>query len=191
MKSLGFRDVESLKAFMEPLLAAVTIHKDAVEPVVQAVQVMPRPDGLPATAEALIAASHLWMEDVHEFCRLGRHVADLDPALVAFDRAARSFRLEHPWLRESLGADDTFEHVHPANGAVIFYGVRRGPNGQRVLFTANMEGAPREVIPMELAAAPAGDWRPVLASPGVGTADASRPTILTDGEGVVFLSEPA
>ena len=187
LKGLGFTDLDSLKRFMAPLAAAVALHGDRTEPVLRMMESVPRPAGMELDVEAFVAGSHAWMDDVHELCILDRHLGALEPEAVSFGRSARSFRLERLWLRHNLRPDDVFDHLHPSGGAAVFYGLRHGPDGERLLFVANMEGAPQEVVPTSLVGDRGGRWELALASPGVGTVDPERPLVLRDGEGVVFV----
>jgi hypothetical protein len=188
LKGLGFRDRELLAGFMADLAAAVAVHGDALEPVVERVAVAPRPAGFGATAGELVAASHAWMQDVRDFCRVDRHLQALDPRQVRFDADVRRFRREHAWLQHDLGEGDRFEHRHPSRGSALFYGHRQGPAGERVLFVANMEGAPVEVVAAELVGVTDEPWTVALASPGLAEPAADRRTRLDDGEGFVCLA---
>lgn len=188
LKELGFVDLDSLTAFMAPLQAAVAIHQDAIEPVVAAAQLAPQPEGFLADEATLVDASQRWMDDVRDYCSVPRSLAELDPEAVAFDLEVRRHRLAARWLRTNLCERDLFDYVHPTNGSVIFYGLRHGPDGERLLFVANMEGAPTEVVPAQLLGLDdESGFQLILSTPRVDAAGLSRPTILTDGEGMLFL----
>ena len=185
MKDLGFGDVGALRAFMEPLRAAVEVAGDDIEPVVAAARLAPRPDGWTIDAESLIDASHRWMDDVHDLCNVSRWVDRLDADQVAFDRSVRRFRLDRPWLTDDLGPNDCFDYLHPTEGAVIAVGRRKGPNESAVAIIANLEGAPALVVPSDVAGS--GEWRIALASPAVTADDPAAPVVLTDGEGLLLV----
>lgn len=187
LKELGFTDLTTLRQFMAELAAAVAIHGDAADPVLRMMSDVPRPEGFEPAIDNLVRGSHAWMDDIHDFCTVPRHVSSLDPQQVTFDRAVRMFRLDHPWLRHNLEPNDHFDYIHPGQGAAVFHGVRHGPNGDRIMFVANMEGAPTEIMPTSLAGTSMAGWHPVLVSPGLGTIDPERPVVLSDGEGIVFL----
>lgn len=169
LKALGFSDRASIGVFMENLRAAVELYGDAVEPVIAAVERSPRPDGLATDHDSLVLAARAWMADVHEFCTVTRRrLSALDARMVHFDLQARSFRKRHPWLLGDLRDTDSFDYLHPTDGAVLFHGVRTDPSsGEQVLFVANMEGAPRAVVPADLVGVEPGRWTPAVVAPGL------------------------
>jgi hypothetical protein len=187
LKGLGFEDLAHLRAFMAPLAKAVELHGDAVEPVVEAMAVAPWPSTMPGDAAGLRTGCDAWMRDVHDYCNADRHLAALDGDRTGYNRAVRAFRRTHPWLLADLGPGDEFDYRHPTAGSVLFHGVRTSPDGsERVLFVATMEGAPVEVVPAAYGGP--GEWRPALATPGVGEVTADRPVLLRDAQGVVFVA---
>jgi hypothetical protein len=187
LKALGFMDRSTLYELMAEVEAAVILHGDQVEAAVDASQRSSVPEGFVANADGLRAAARAWMDDVHDYCVATRYLDRTDADRVHFNLQARAFRRSHRWLVENLGTDDTFDYHHPTNGAVVFHGMRHGPNGARVLFVANMEGRPVDVIAAELAGAAGASWDPALVTPGVASPSATSPMTLTDAQGVVFV----
>ena len=167
LKAVGFADLQLLSEFMKVLEGAVVAHGDAVEPVVETLQTAPIPDGVQLDLDSLVMAARAWMADVHDFCTLSeRRLAQLQSTIVTYDRAVRQFRREHPWLLGDLTSSDVFEYVHPTVGAVVFTGLRTSPDGsEQVLFVANMEGAPRSVVPIDLVGVDGEGWELAVASP--------------------------
>lgn len=190
MKGLGFVEHSRLREFMSVLAAAVAIHGEAVDPVVELAKLAPRPAGFEVSASNLIVASHAWMDDVHEFCKVDTHLGRLDRAQVRFARTVRALRLDNPWLCQDLGGGDRFQRVHPADGSAVFHGIRHGPRRKKLGFVANMEGAPCTVVPVELWGDDRSDWSTAISSPGLdGEARAERTVHLADGEGCVFIAD--
>jgi hypothetical protein len=189
LKAFGFTDLELLYSFMKVLEGAVTAHGDAVDPVVEALQTAPVPDRLGLDVDSLVMAARAWMSDLHDYCSLtDRRLAELDPMIVTFDRDVRQFRRDHPWLLEDLSGADAFEYVHPTEGAVIFHGLRTSPDGsEQVLFAANMEGAPREVVPTELTGTDADGWEPAIAAPRLEPGPAHHPLLLSDATAAIWV----
>jgi hypothetical protein len=90
----------------------------------------------------------------------------------------------------NLRPSEFFDHLHPCDGTVLFYALRRAPDDtEQVLFAANMEGAPRTITPMALPIPdlPSDGWELALASPGLGATVPDRPLTLHDSQGVVFV----
>ncbi|MGD9030548.1 MAG: glucosylglycerol hydrolase, partial [Anaerolineae bacterium] len=82
-----------------------------------------------------------------------------------------------------------FSYAHPAEGTVLFYGLRQAPDGDEdLLFVANMEGAPRTVVPADLPIPnlPRSAWELALATPGARVRRVDQRATLRDSEGVVF-----
>ena len=80
--------------------------------------------------------------------------------------------------------------MHPCDGTVLFYGLRRAPDdSEQVLFVANMEGAPRAVRPVALPipGLPQAGWQLALSAPGLTAQPADQETTLHDSQGAVFV----
>jgi hypothetical protein len=175
---------------MAELESAVVLHGDHVEPAVMAAQRVALPDGFTGDAAALRSAARAWMDDVHEYCTSTRYLDRLDRERVRFNRNVRAFRRSHRWLADDLGPDDRFGYLHPTDGSVVFHGMRRGPAGERVLFVANMEGRPVDLVAAELPGAEGGAWVPALTAPGLPEVDATASITLSDAMGIVFIDAP-
>jgi hypothetical protein len=187
LKALGFVDRAPLYGVMAELEAAVLLHGDRVDATVAAARRSPLPDGFVADAAGLRAAARAWMDDVHDYCVATRYLGHLDADRVRFNRDVRAFRRKHRWLVDDLGPDDVFDYLHPTNGSVVFHGMRHGPDGARVLFVANMEGRPVDIVAADLPGVSAADWRPALIAPGVQRPSATVPVRIGDAQGVVYV----
>ncbi|MFC6794588.1 glucosylglycerol hydrolase [Halobaculum halobium] len=119
-------------------------------------------------------------------------------AHVAAGGAAASERAEGE--SQEGDAPDRFGYRHPADGSVVYYGLRKSPAGDvRVLFAGNMEGASTTVTPAELfddASPDPAAFAPALVAPGVAKRREDSPTVdapieLANGEAVVFVAESA
>jgi hypothetical protein len=129
------------------------------------------------------------MDDVHDYCVVTRYLDRLHPERTGFNRAVRAFRRRRSWLIDDLGPDDRFEYRHPTAASVLFSGLRTSPNGtERILFVANMEGRPVEVVPADLPGAAGTEWTPALVAPGVTVPGAADRIVLADAQGVIFTS---
>ncbi len=190
VRSLGFRDLASLRRFGEALRAAVALSGGDDERCAVIVDAAAVP-GVPGDLDgaALRRFARAFMEDAHDLCVVDRYLEDLDPERVRFFCALRRFRQRRPWLRRDLGERDCFDRLHPCDGAVVCVGLRYSPTGDEVLLlAANLEGRPRtlellEVVPAEL---PREGWEAVAATPGLQVADLAAPCTLRDSAGVLF-----
>ena len=182
LRAMGFAHLDQLRAFMAELAAAVDVHGDTTEPVVAHMKAAAAAAPFDISEDWLIAGYRAWMEDVHEFCVVESHPLDAD--IVGFDRQVRAFRQARPWLRDNLGPEDRFDYRYPTAGSVLFHGVRHSPEGGRLLFVANMEGAPATVVPNEIAP---GNWQLAVAAPGTPTGSPDTPMTLPDGTGLIFV----
>jgi hypothetical protein len=91
---------------------------------------------------------------------------------------------------DDLRPAEHFDHYHPCDGTVLFYGLRRAPDdSEQVLFVANMEGAPRTLKPISvpIPGLPQDRWQLALSSPGLEARDVDQTTTLRDSQGVVFV----
>ena len=189
LKALGFEERSDIAEFMSVLEGAVLAHGDVIEPVVDVIRTVTRPESLDRDVDTLVMAAHAWMSDVHDFCSLteGR-LSELDGPMVRFGREVRAFRRAHRWLSEDLADNDVFEYRHPTRGTVVFFGWRTSPDGaSEVLFVANMEGEPATVTPIELLGIDGDDWDLAVMAPRLPAGlDPSCPMTLPDATGVIF-----
>jgi hypothetical protein len=129
------------------------------------------------------------MDDVHDYCTVERYAKDLDPVRAARNLEVRRFARARPWLVENLTATDAFDRLRPSDGSVVFFGLRSAPDeSESLLFVANMEGAPREITPVDLPVPglPRDGWEQALATRGLEQAAADTPVVFTNGSGVLF-----
>jgi hypothetical protein len=191
LKALGFDALGELRRFLHSLDHAGRISDYDLAPTVTILQSVDPPlSGPPLTAEHLKALARAWMDDVHELCNVSRYVDRQEPERTQFNLALREFRRQRPWLMDDLRPSDHFDHLHPCDGTVLFYGLRRAPDdSQQVLFVANMEGAPRLVRPVSLPIPnlPQDSWQLVLSAPGLQAREADQETTLHDSQGLVFV----
>lgn len=101
--------------------------------------------------ERLRAFAHAWMRDVAHFCNAETFASGGIGAKSVFNLAAREYRQQNPWLRDSFRPGDRMLYLEPTDGSVIYTGVRRDPgSGKAVFLIAHMEGQPRTVVPSDL-----------------------------------------
>ncbi len=189
LKAMGFSDLGELRRFMHTLDHAVQATDGALPVVADMMNAVTPPLAGPRLdVAALKRFAHNWMEDVHEYCNVTLYYDDQIPERTAFNRVVRVFRRQRPWLMDNIGPNEYFNHLHPTRGAVIFYGLRRGPD-EDVLFVANMEGAPRTLTPLELPVPdlPRDGWQLALAAPGLTITAVDAPFTLADSQGAVFV----
>ncbi len=196
LKALGFDTPEKLSRFIQALDSIVQATDDGDKTVVAKMldAIEPPLAGNPFSPAMLQDFAKSWMADVFEYCNVTHYKADLDINRTLFFQAIRDFRLARPWLMENLRSDEIFDHKQPVDGSVVFYGLRRSPDGtEEILFVANMEGAPYTLTPTELPIPnlPQVGWQVALATPRL--VDCERATqgiTLYDSEGIVFTREP-
>ena len=194
LKGLGFPTHAGLRRFMKSLDHVVQITDYDVPVMVKLLNALePALDAAPFTVDSLQKMAGAWMDDVHDFCNVTRFEADLDPVHTGFNLAVREFRRARPWLMHDLREGEFFSRIHPGDGTVLFFGLRRAPDsgdqpGEELLFVANMEGAPRTIVPTDLPipGLSAEGWVHALATPGLTLGPAHQPVTLGDSQGVVF-----
>ncbi|WP_284013396.1 glucosylglycerol hydrolase [Halobaculum litoreum] len=211
LKALGFGTREELDAFVKAL--AATIEPTDYDSEAMCAMLEPLDPPMDLTPANLDAFADAWMRDVADFANLGHWRDAQDAERTGFARRVREFRQERPWLRESMRlpdapddegpvtadaaeATDRFGYRNPANGSVVYYGLRESPAGdERVLFVGNMEGAPTAVTPADLVDAdldPAA-FEAALVAPGVAEGREAPPALdeaveLANGQAVVFVA---
>ena len=219
LKARGFHSLEGLRRFQRALVGAVsaTVYEpDALAALLNAVQ--PRLEGpREYTGATLRALARDWMDDVHEFCNLAHYRRRIDetPRMAAgadFGWRVRRFRHRERWLVGNVQGDDLATYQHPTEGTVLLTVHRRrhstvaGPDGSRpaadiapngrfaeVVLLANLEGAPRSLVPSEQIArltggASSDQWELVLAVPslnGEGT-NPDKPVELANSQALLY-----
>ena len=153
LKSLGFETRAELKEFVTTLAALVDATDYDVDLIATLLSVQGTPMGgsegdAELTASDLQTFSFAWSADVSEYLVLDRWADGQDDTRTAFDRAVREFRQERPWLRTDIDPEtgEAFGYRHPTEGTVLYYAVRRSPDGEETLLVAcNVEGVPVDV----------------------------------------------
>jgi len=190
LKSLGFTNLRELRRFLRSLDYAVRMSDYYLDEMVLLLKEMDPPlAGPDLSAQALKTIARAWMDDLHEYCNVSHYQERVEAGQSNFNFALRQFRRQRPWLRDNLSTKDYFNYLHPTEGSVVFFGLRHAPNNhEQILFVANMEGAPYEVIPTTLPAPnlPADGWQPALATPGLPVEAAGKPLALENSQGVIF-----
>jgi hypothetical protein len=190
LKGLGFTDLEGLRRFMHTLDHMVQATDHDLHAIVDLLQSAKPPlAGRPFSIPRLKTIARAWMDDVHEYCNVSRYTDELDAERALFNLAVREFRRARPWLMRNLHPGEHLNYQHPPNGSVFFFGLREAPDGsEHVLFVANMEGAPRTVVPQDLPIPdlPQSGWQTALVTPGARVQRADQPVTLHNSEGVVF-----
>ncbi|MFP4330104.1 MAG: glucosylglycerol hydrolase [Spirochaetaceae bacterium] len=190
-KAWGFTSRAGLKRFVRALDSAVRstdYDLPGVAAILNAYQ-PPLSDSHAFTPETLKRIARGWMDDVRDYCKVPRYESQLDEERSAFSLELRRFRRRRSWLTDDLGEGEFLGRLPEAAGSVIFYLLRRSPDGgEELLFVENMEGAPYTVTPRDLPipGLKREGWKPALVVPGVRDPEAGRPLKLRNGQGVLF-----
>jgi len=192
LKALGFDRYDGLHRFMHALDHAVQLTDYDLESMVPVLEAMTPPlDGPGLSVDALKSVARAWMNDVHDYCNLTHHTDRLNADRTAFNLDVRQFRSEHPWLKASFRDDDVLRYREPAEGTILFGGMRSAPQGdEHVLFVGNMEGSTTTVAPTDfLREAREYDWTSAIIAPEVDpVARVDRPVTLPNSRAVLFIS---
>jgi hypothetical protein len=190
LKKLGFTDLQDLRRFMRTLDHIVQVTDYDLPAMVELLRsTRPPLTGRPFSLPRLKAIARAWMDDVHAYANVSRYADEIDVERAGFYLAVREFRRARPWLMQNVRPGEHFSYEHPAEGTVLFYGLRQAPDGDEdLLFVANMEGAPRTVVPADLPIPnlPRSAWELALATPGARVRRVDQRATLRDSEGVVF-----
>ena len=219
LKRQGFHSLAGLRRFQTALVGAVSAteyNADRIAQVLAAVHPdLEGPHHLDGAALRRFARS--WMDDVHEFCNLDRYRQAFrhDPALAERAEYAwqvRQFRHRERWLAGNLTGPDQGDYQHPTEGSVLFSLYRRRPEvvqsadgpvpcntnspestWSHLFLIANLEGAPREIVPRSVMAERIGesslirrDWETVLAVPGLPKVDPDSTLRLENSQAILF-----
>lgn len=190
LKKLGFDGLEELRRFMKSLDNVVRMTDYDLPVMAKLLNAVEPPlPGPTFSAASLKVIARAWMDDVHELCNVAHYMDDVDAAQAAYNLAVREFRRQRPFLRQNFTPQDHFAYQHPTAGTVLFYGLRHAPDGEQILFLANMEGAPRTLTPLDLPIPNLSHegWQVALATPGLAVTAVDHPLTLHDSEGVVFI----
>lgn len=194
LKAMGFQTLQELRDFAFALDHVVQATQDGAPATIAAMlseMLPPLHAGQSFSADFLKDYAKAWMADVNAYCNLSHYKADLDESRTAFFRQVREFRRERPWLCDNLRVDEYFDYIHPVDGSVVFYGLRRSPdNNESILFVANMEGAPLTVTPTKLPIPNLEQtgWQIALKSPDLQIVERATEAItFHNNQGIVFI----
>lgn len=195
LKELGFERLDTLRAFMRVLLAAVEATEfdpPAIAAIVRAaterVPDMPEARDVPT----LQRIARAFMDDLHEYCNITHYIDELDPLRTRFHLHLREFRLARPWLRQALRPNEFVGHGEPAHRTVVFYGMRVAPDErEQIVAVMNMEGEAVDIVPADLPIPrlPRDGWRLLLSTPRTAHKSFGAPTKLRDAEGLLYVRQ--
>ncbi len=193
LKALGFNELDSLRRFMDTLdhtVQATGYYLDAMVSMMN--NIYPPLADYTLDVAKLKEIARAFMDDAHDFCNVSLYWDAVDPEQAAYNRQVREFRLDRPWLIDNLSDAETLDYLHPTDGAALMYGLRLSPDGkEKILFLANMEGAPKTVIPIHLPIPnlDVDGWELALATPKTAINSVSDSVELSDSQGVVFIKK--
>lgn len=191
LKEIGFIELQSLRRFLEALDHVGQATDYYVDSMVRVLNSMYPPLlNEEMSVERLKQIARAFMDDVHDYCNISLYTHLLDAEKTQFNLEVRNFRLERQWLLDNLRDGEVLDYIHPTEGSALFYGQRIAPEGsEKILFVANMEGAPRIVTPSDLPIPnfdPTG-WQVALTTPNLEVESITDELILADSEAVVFV----
>jgi len=190
LKNYGFNNLSQLKEFMRMVdhyIEATAYNIDLIAELLNTTYGQNR--DITFNEGKLIEFAQAWMRDIYEFCNVHRYEFILDHNQTTFNLKSRKFRQKRPWLQQSLSDDDVFDFRRPANGTVLYYGMRISPDGdETLLFMANMEGEPITITAVDLPIPnlPQDRWKKELAAPKTPVQSALKPFELEQAKGVIF-----
>jgi len=190
LNNFGFKKLDDLKLFLDILANFIEATDYNIALITQLLN--KSFDRLPNkiyTEANLSAFAQAWMHDVYEFCNINRHKFSLDHNQTTYNLKSRRFRHKRKWLAKSLTDIDHFDYLKPANGTILYYGMRTSPDGcEQLLFMANMEGEPIQIMPLDLPIPhlPQDHWKKELATPKTAVQSASKTFILEQSQAVIF-----
>jgi len=190
LKSFGFNKLNDLKSFLDIIANAIEITNYDIPAI--AALLNRHYSGEPPiefTEFNLAEFAQLWMRDVYELCNVTRYEFTLDHNQTTYNYKTRMVRHDRPWLQQNLTDDDDFNYLKPANGSIVYYGMRTSPDQrEQLLFVANMEGKPVEIIPVKLPIPnlPQDRWKKVVAAPKTPLQSALKPVELEQSKAILF-----
>lgn len=190
LKNMGFKTIQDLRRFAKVLLnllKATDYNSPNMAGLLNAIE--PPLSVTDWTVEKLHQYALAWMDDIYEYSNVDLHADFVDAKKAAYNFAVRNYRLENPWLNKNFSEYDSLQYREPVNGTVIYYGYRRSEEaGKEITCVANMEGQPRQVIPLELnlPIKNTGDWKVALATPSVRAKKIDKPIRLSISQGILF-----
>ena len=190
LKARGFTDLDQLRRFLDTLdylVQATHYDLDAMVRLLNAMSPPLREDTF--TLDNLKEIARAFMDDAHDYCNVALYEHRLEPARTTYSLTLREFRRQRPWLIDNLRGGEQLDYLHPTEGATIFYGLRLSPDeSEQVLFIANMEGAPRTVIPSQLPIANLAQdgWQVAISTPDLDVTGFDSGITFADSQGVIF-----
>ena len=193
LKSFGFTKLDDLKTFLDITAHAIEITDYEVPAIALLLNqhYQGEPD-VEFTEFNLAEFAQHWMRDVYELSNVSRYEFTLDHNQTTYNHKTRMVRHQRPWLQQNLSDDDYFNYLKPADGSIIYYGMRTSPDkSEQLLFLANMEGEPVELTPVELPIPnlPQDRWKKVVAAPKTPLQSALNPVELTQTKAILFSRE--
>ncbi|TVR13272.1 MAG: hypothetical protein EA391_14375 [Balneolaceae bacterium] len=190
LKAMGFTSLEGLRRFAKALLNLVKATDYNQQAIAKLLANMEPPFSVMGwDTRKLEKYAVSWTEDLHDYCNAELHYEFIDSRKAAFNLKTREYRLNNSWLAGNFTAGDFLKYREPVDGAVIFYGYRRNPKtGKEIIFLANMEGQPSQVVPAELGLPikKGSEWKVVLSTPSVRAKDIHQPIRLSISQGMLF-----
>jgi hypothetical protein len=190
LKNYGFRSLSDLRRFSKALHHFVKATDYNPENIVTLLNQVDPPFAVEDwTLKKLTDFTQAWMADIFEYCNIDMHTDYIDTRKADFNLMVREYRLANPWLNKHFGDEDFLRYREPVNGTVIYYGYRKNKSaGKELIFLANMEGQPRQVIPTKLNL-PVGDvegWNVALSTPSVRAKRIDQPIRLSISQSILF-----
>lgn len=190
LKEMGFTELDELQRFMKMLETAVVVTDYDLPAIVRLMESVDPPLAGPTlSVESLKRIARAWMDDMHGYTNISYYRDWLSPSQVRFNRDLREFRRARPWLMGNLRTEDTFAMREPTRASVVFYGLRHGPDGEQLLFTANMEGQPVTLSPLDLPIPNLAKdgWQLGIQTPNLAFTVPQEPITLEDSDGLVLV----
>ncbi|MEX0904149.1 MAG: glucosylglycerol hydrolase [Balneolaceae bacterium] len=191
LKDFGFQSLTELRRFsslLQHFVQAAGYNSEVVANLLNNVE--PAAGNITWDSDKLTRFTVAWMDDLHDYCNTDMHADYVDPQKAEFNLKVRKFRLQNPWLAGSFSHKDILAYRKPVDGTVIYYGYRREPEGKKeIVYIANMEGNPRQVIPSELGLPIqiSDDWEIALATPTIKPKSIQHSVRLAISQGILYL----
>lgn len=190
LKHAGFTTLDHLKTFVLTLSHLVQATDYTIDTLLAMLNSSgaAEPDH-PWTLNKLNDFSAAWMRDLNEYCNVDHHARYVNDKKATFNLNVRNFRLNNPWLIQNFKKPDTLSYIQPVNGTVIYYGYRKDrATGKELVFVANMEGQPRQVITADLSLpiSDDGKWKVALSTPTITRKNIGEPVRLSVSQGLLY-----
>ncbi|REL24755.1 hypothetical protein DYD21_16450 [Rhodohalobacter sp. SW132] len=186
LKGMGFHSLDELRSFTKALLSFVKCTDNDPEQILKLINVYCEETW---TREMLDEFVDAWMQDLNCYCNVDNHAEYVSSKKAAFNLEIRKYRTKNPWLRYNFRDDDFLTYAEPVHGTVIYYGYRRDPeSGKEIVFVANMEGQPRQIVPADLIpqVKNPNKWSVACSTPSITRKEISEPIRLSISQGLLF-----